>query len=148
MTSRLHAHSDAATRPPSAPGLPPWALGLGALVLAGVGLAFTNPSPADFQAFAAERLVDEISEELCGEGGLPVVLGLAIRNCRGLVQAQRAPLAAVVAQRTQRRNFGVLSVYRSEVGGQSLLRWRVPRFRSTVVAVAGQFVLISAQTVP
>jgi len=38
----------------------------------------------------------------------------------------------------------VLSVYTSEIGGQNLLRWRVPRFRSTVVGVAGQFVLVRA----
>jgi hypothetical protein len=140
MTSRLPGHSDASTRAHRA-------LGLVVLALAGAGLVFTNPSPADFQFFAAERLVDEISEELCGEGGLPVLMGLAIRNCQELVQAQRGPLAAVVARHTRRRNLGFMSLYRSEVGGQSLLLWRVPRFRSTVVAVAGQFVLISAATV-
>ena len=123
-----------------------WAPGLIMLGLAAGGLALTNPSPADFRAFAGDRLVEEISKELCGDGGVPVLLRMAINNCVGLVQAQRAALAAVVLSHTRRRNYGLLSVFESELGGQSLLRWQVPRFRSTVVGVAGQFVLISAAT--
>ena len=114
------------------------------VALAGAGLAFTNPSSADFQAYAADRLVDEISEEVCGEGGLPVLMQMALQNCQGLVLAQRGPLAALVAGHTRRHNLGLLSLYRSDVGGQTLLLWQVPRFRSTVVGVAGQFVLIRA----
>jgi hypothetical protein len=116
------------------------------LALAAGGLALTNPSPADFRAYASDRLVEELSEELCGDGGLPVLLRMAINNCVGLVKAQRAALAAVVLSHTRRRNYGLLSVFESELGGQSLLRWQVPRFRSTVVGVAGQFVLVSAAT--
>ena len=116
------------------------------LALAAGGLALTNPSPADFRAYAGDRLVEEISKELCGDGGVPVLLRMAINNCVGLVQAQRAALAAVVLSHTRRRSYGLLSVFESELGGQSLLRWQVPRFRSTVVGVAGQFVLISAAT--
>jgi len=116
------------------------------LALVGGGLALTNPSLGNFRAFASDRLVEEISKELCADGGVPVLLRMAINNCVGLVQAQRAALAAVVLSHTRRRNYGLLSVFESELGGQSLLRWQVPRFRSTVVGVAGQFVLISAAT--
>lgn len=114
------------------------------VLLAGAGLAITNPAPADFQAFAAERLVDEISEELCGDGGLPVLMRMAVTNCQELVQGQRSALAAAVAAHTRRSNLGLLSLYTSEIGGQTLLHWRVPRFRSTVVGLAGQFVLVWA----
>lgn len=123
-----------------------WASGLAVVALLGSGLAFTNPSSADFRAFASDRLVEEISKELCVDGGLPVLLRMAINNCLGLVQAQREALSAVVLSHTRRRNYGVLSVFESELGGQSLLRWQVPRFRATVVGVAAQFVLISAAT--
>ena len=122
----------------------PWVSGLVVVALAAAGLAITNPAPADFQAFAAERLVDEISEELCGDGGLPVLMRMAVTNCQDLVRAQRTALGTVVADHTRRTNLGLLSVYSSEIGGQSLLRWRVPRFRSTVVGAAGQFVLVRA----
>lgn len=142
-TPRLPGRSDAPIRAPGGSG---WALAAGALALAAGGLALTNPTSADFQTFAAERLVEEIGEEVCGEGGLPVLLRMAITNCQELVLAQRPALGAVVARHTRRTNLGVLSLYRSELGGQALLRWRVPRFRSTVVGVAGQFVLIGAST--
>lgn len=140
MTSRLPGRSD------GCPFCPPWALGLTLLALAGAALAITNPSAAEFEAYAADRLVDEISEEVCGDGGLPVLMRMAIQNCQELVLAQRTPLAALVASHTRRHNFGVLSLYRSDVGGQPVLLWRVPRLRSTVVGVAGQFVLIGAAT--
>ncbi|MCP9941656.1 DUF4359 domain-containing protein [Cyanobium sp. ATX 6E8] len=137
MTSRLPGRSDHFA-------CPPWAFGLILAALAGAGLAITNPSAADFQAYAAERLVDEISEEVCTDGGLPLLMRLGIQNCEELVLAQRTPLAALVAGHTRRHNLGVLSLYRSDIGGHKLLGWRVPRFRSTVVGVAGQFVLIGA----
>jgi hypothetical protein len=124
----------------------PWAPGLTVIALASGGLALINPSTDDFRGFAGERMVEEISKDLCGDGGLPVLMRMAIHNCAELVQAQRGALAAVVVSHTRRRNFGVFSVFDSELGGQSLLGWRVPRFRSTVVGVAGQFVLISAAT--
>ncbi|MDA0717842.1 MAG: DUF4359 domain-containing protein [Cyanobacteria bacterium] len=123
-----------------------WAPGLVLLAIAGGGLAFTNPSPAEFRAFASDRLLEEISKELCGDGGLPVMLRMAINNCVGLIQAQREILAAVVLSHTRRRNYGLVSVFESELGGQSLMSLKVPRFRSTVVGVAGQFVLIRAAT--
>ena len=123
-----------------------WAPGLLVLALVGGGLALTNPSLGNFRAFASDRLVEEISKELCADGGVPVLLRMAINNCVGLVEAQREALAAVVLSHTRRRNYGVVSVFETELGGQSLLRWQVPRFRSAVVGVAGQFVLISAAT--
>ena len=116
------------------------------LALVGGGLALTNPSLGNFRAFASDRLVEEISKELCADGGVPVLLRMAINNCVGLVEAQREALAAVVLSHTRRHNYGVVSVFETELGGQSLLRWQVPRFRSAVVGVAGQFVLISAAT--
>ena len=124
----------------------PWAPGLIVLALASGGLALINPSTDDFRGFDGDRLVEEIGRELCGEGGLPMLMRLAIHNCADLVQAQREALAAVVVSHTRRRNYGVFSVFDSELGGHLLLGWQVPRFRSTVVAVAGQFVLIRAAT--
>ena len=109
-----------------------------------LGLAVSNPTQLDFQQFAADRLVEEIAEELCVEADLPVLLRLAVGNCEQVVREQRAALAAVVQQHTRRTNLGICSLYRSEIGGQKLLDWRVPRFRSLALGVAGQFVLLQA----
>lgn len=119
----------------------------GAALLAAAGgmLAWTNPGPADYADFAADRLVQEVSSRLCDRGSLPTVLGLAGADCTALVASQRQGLAAVVQQQTRRINLGILSLYHSQLGGQQVLRWRVPRFEATVVAVAGQFVIVRAR---
>ncbi|MBE9172758.1 DUF4359 domain-containing protein [Cyanobium sp. LEGE 06143] len=119
----------------------------GAVLLAGAGgmLAWTNPGPAEFADFAAGRLVEEISSRVCESSTLPSVLGLPLADCAALVASQRNALGAVVQRQTRRTNFGVLSVYHSQLGGQQVLRWRVPRFEATVVGVAGRFVIVQAR---
>ena len=116
------------------------ALGAGALVL-------TNPSPADLESFASERLVEEITDELCSSNGLPVMMRLAISNCPQLVRSQRQTLGRLVRDHAHRLNLGLFSLYQAQIGGQTLLDWQVPRFHATVLAIAGNFVLVeSAQT--
>ena len=119
----------------------------GAALLAGAGgmLAWTNPGPSEFADFAADRLVEEISGRVCASSTLPSVLGLAVADCAALVASQRTALGAVVQRQTRRTNFGVLSVYHSQLGGQEVLRWRVPRFEATVVGLAGRFVIVQAR---
>ncbi len=116
----------------------------GVLGLLGLALGLSNPGMADFEGFAADRLVEEIAEELCVESDLPLLLTLAIGNCERMVRDQRGPLAAVVQQHTSRTNLGLVSLFRSEIGGQRLLAWRVPRFHALVLGVAGQFVVVHA----
>jgi hypothetical protein len=69
---------------------------------------------------------------------------LALPNCSELVQAQNVALAALVSRQTRRWNLGLLSVYRSDLGGQQVLIWQLPRFRATVIGVAGQFLVLQA----
>ena len=104
----------------------------------------SNPSPADLETFASERLVDEISDELCSGDGLPMVMRLALSNCHGLVHDQRQALGRLVRDQARRQNFGLFSIYRAEIGGQSLLTWQVPRFHATVLAIAGTFLLLDS----
>lgn len=123
-----------------------WIAALAGAGLAAAGLVLSNPSPADFQAFAAERLVEEIGEELCGQDGLPLLLRMAVANCPQVVRDQQGALASVVASHTKRLNLGLFSLYRSAVGGQTVLGWRLPRLRSTVLGIAGQFVLVQVSS--
>lgn len=108
------------------------------------GLVASNPSKEDFQRFAADRLVDEIAEELCREGQLPLLLRMAVGNCEQVVRDQRAALAAVVQMHTRRTNLGLFSLFQSRIGGQRLLDWRVPRFHALVLGAGGQFVVLQA----
>jgi hypothetical protein len=111
-----------------------------------VGLHITNPEPADFEQFAAERLTALITEELCGEDGLPMVMRLVIRDCPELVKSQSALLGRLARQHTQRRNLGVMSIYFTDLGGQQVLPdWRLPRYSAVTLAAAGRFLLIHSE---
>jgi len=120
----------------------PW----GAL-LAGLtaGLACTNPGPQAFQDFAAGRLSRLLRQELCHGEALPLMLRLVIRDCPGLVAAQRLPLGRLALHHSRRTNLGVFSLYTTELGGQKFLgSWSLPRYRSLTLALAGQFLVVHA----
>jgi hypothetical protein len=125
--------------PPSAPG---WGLLIAAL---GAGLALTNPGPASFEEFAADRLTGLLREELCREDGLPLMLRLVIQNCPAMVEAQRPVLGRLAALQTRRRDLGLLSLYSTSLGGQQLLpHWRLPRYEALTLGVAGHFLILRA----
>jgi hypothetical protein len=62
-----------------------------------------------------------------------------------LVQAQKTTLGRLALDHSHRSNLGLLSLYRTDLGGASLGRWRLPRFEALTLAVAGRFLLLSAQ---
>lgn len=118
-------------------------LGLLAVCAGAIGLALTNPGPEAYEEFAGERLSEALIEELCEPDGLPMVLRLIIRDCPGVIRSQRPVLGRLAVSQTRRRNLGLLSVYRTDLGGQELLgSWSLPRYRSLTLAAAGQFVLL------
>ena len=122
-----------------------WGLLLIALV---AGLVGTNPGPGAFEEFAAERLSDLIREEFCHQGGLPLMLRLVIQDCPGLVRSQRSLLGRLARQHSHRYNLGVVSLYRTELGGQRILpRWQLPRYEALTLGLAGQLLLLQAEEV-
>jgi hypothetical protein len=118
--------------------------GLLLAALAAAGLGLTNPTKDDFERFAAPRLVEAIEGEVCEGEVLPPMVRMALPNCAELVQAQSEAIAALVGRQTRRWNLGLFSLYRSEAGGQQVLLWTVPRFRATVLGIAGQFLVLHA----
>jgi len=122
---------------------------LPALVLAalaasavGGGLVLTNPGPAAFEDFAADQLVELLTRDLCSDGGLPMLMRVVVRDCPALVRSQRTPLGAWARQGTRRRNFGLFSLYSTNLGGQQLAQWQIPRYKATTLAAAGRFVVL------
>ncbi|MFM9101206.1 MAG: DUF4359 domain-containing protein [Cyanobium sp.] len=103
----------------------------------------TNPGRDDFEPFAAEQLTKAAVEELCDPSGLPVIARLMVRDCPGLIRSQRPVLGKLALAATQRRNFLLFSLYRTDLGGQQVLPdWRIPRYRATTLAAAGRFLLL------
>jgi hypothetical protein len=114
-----------------------------ALAALAAGLAWTNPGPAEFEAFAGDQLVSLLSEELCRNGGLPLSVQVLLRDCPGLISSQRSVLARLAGRGTRRINGGLFSLYVSELGGQVVLPGlRIPRLRALTLAGAGQFTVL------
>ncbi len=117
-----------------------------ALAATGVALAITNPSPEDFRAYAGERLVIVVTDELCS-GGLPMVLQLWVKDCPRLIREQEPVLAALAGQFSRRLNLGVASVFTTKLGGQDLLpTLRLPEYSVTTLGLAGQFVILHSSS--
>jgi len=125
------------------------AFGITAALLLACGLALTNPTPADFEDFAAVRLVHLADQELCHKPALPMLLQMVIPNCSALVQEQRQTLGRLAREHSRRLNLGLASVYSTNFGGQQLVpNWRLPRYGVTTLALAGHFVVLQTSTTP
>ncbi|MEB3348506.1 MAG: DUF4359 domain-containing protein [Cyanobacteriota bacterium] len=125
-------------------------IGLGVATVAGfsAGLVATNPNPQDFERFAAQRLTAEVSDKICNQEALPMVLQSLVGDCTLLVRSQGPVLGRLARDHSQRWNLGLLSLYTTEVGGQELPGgWRLPRYRASTLAVAGQFLLLETAEV-
>ncbi|MEB3199912.1 MAG: DUF4359 domain-containing protein [Synechococcaceae cyanobacterium] len=120
-------------------------LGLLAVTAGLIGLAATNPGQARFEDYAAEQLSELITREICLQGGLSGLLRMVLPDCPALVQAQRPVFGRLAWAQTRRHNYGLFSLYRTEMGGQQLLpNLRLPVYRATTLGIAGQLVLISS----
>ena len=109
----------------------------------GLGLVATNPGEEEFERFAADQITRAAELELCHEGGVPMLARLILRDCPRLIAAQHDLLGRLAVAATRRRNFGLLSLYRTDLGGQQLLPdWSIPRYSAITLAAAGRFFIL------
>jgi hypothetical protein len=131
-------------------------LGIAALTGGGVALALTNPETAEYEVFATETLTEYLQAEGCTEApglvagmlegmgelpdflnDLPGILGeFAQDQCISIVGSPPAQawLKGAIADNTERQNFGVLSIYRTDlsVAMPPPLRDDIPTYFETV----------------
>jgi hypothetical protein len=118
-------------------------LGLAVVAALTLGLVATNPGEEEFERFAADQLTRAAQLELCQDGGLPMLARLIVRDCPRLIAAQHDLLGRLALAATRRRNFGLLSLYRTDLGGQQLLPdWSIPRYSAITLAGAGRFFIL------
>jgi len=91
-----------------------------ALGILGAILVITNPRQARYNDYATARLVTYLNETFCAD--LPNLFGTDLQErCVELVDESRPRLQEIVADNTQRQNFGVLSLYYTELRPEELL---------------------------
>ncbi len=126
-----------------------WVLWPGLISAAVATLAWSNPPPRDFEDFAADQLVNLAVKEVCGPQGLPMLLQLVVQDCPKLMLSQRQTLGSLASQASHRWNFGLFSLYRTDLGGPTGLPGLVlPRYRALTLAGAGQFLVLHTETDP
>lgn len=78
-------------------------VGVGAL------LALTNPKQSDYEKYATLQLKEYLTDNICEEAGF------LQDQCRSLLETTRSQVEEIVARTTERKNFGVFSIYQTEL---------------------------------
>jgi hypothetical protein len=90
------------------------AVGGAALVALGASMALTNPGQDTYEQYAVEQLATYLKNEGCTQA--PPVLGDILQNqCKSLVDTGRPQLQQIISQTTQRQNFLLFSIYRTNL---------------------------------
>jgi hypothetical protein len=94
---------------------------LGAAILGvGIAMAITNPRQDAYNRYATQQLTAYLESNVCSEA--PQVLGnLLVDQCVSLLRNNQTELAEIVAQSTQRQNFGILSIYKTNLSASQFI---------------------------
>ena len=115
------------------------AIGGTVLTALGVTMALTNPSPDIYEEYAVEQLSTYLKNEGCTQ--VPVIWGNSLkRQCKTLVDKNRPQIEQLVSQTTQRQNFIVFSIYRTNLEVGSFL----PVYRFETLGVFQKFYIYKA----
>lgn len=110
------------------------------LVGLGVSMALTNPSQDTYEEYAVHQLTTYLKDEVCTQ--TPSTFGdLLQRQCKTLVDSGRPQLEQIIAKTTQRQNFVLFSVYRTQLDVGPLL----PAYHFETVGAFQNFYIYQAE---
>jgi Domain of unknown function (DUF4359) len=105
----------------------------GALLIGASGiLAATNPDQTSYESFAATQLTHYLGQEVCGDAAKDLGLG---QECEKLLRSRQSAIRRLVARQTERQNFLLFSIYRTNLELMAFL----PSYQFETVAALGQF---------
>lgn len=118
----------------------------------GIGMALTNPSPEDYEEFAVGQLQEIMEQEGCDNlpkeftGGIEIPEGLGNilqTQCPNIVEKASPILKRIITSSTQRQNFVILSIYRTDFSRNPVAGY-LPADQFATVAVFNRFYLYQA----
>lgn len=87
--------------------------GAGLCVLS-VVMAKTNPNQAKYEEYAAEQLTDYVKANVCNQ--TPKILERIIKfDCQSLVGSANPQIRQLIAEKTQRQDYLLFSVYSTDL---------------------------------
>lgn len=122
---------------------------VGGILAVGAASVLTNPSPEAYAVYGATQLSTYANTEVCAEA--PSVLGSDVlrAQCQQAIATLQPQIQQLLIARTERQNFGVFSLYRTEINLQDLLppeiatllatQINIPVYQSATAGVFNQF---------
>ncbi|MFK0730419.1 MAG: DUF4359 domain-containing protein [Gloeotrichia echinulata GP01] len=113
------------------------AAGLAAL---GVTMAKTNPSQAEYENYAVQRLTDYLKTDVCKKTQ-NIIENLIHLNCEKAVDSASPQIRPIISQTTQQQNLLFFSIYRTDLKLSDL----IPSYRFETVGAFNNFYTYSAE---
>ncbi|MBE8991603.1 DUF4359 domain-containing protein [Nostoc sp. LEGE 12450] len=107
------------------------AAGLAAL---GMTMAKTNPSQVEYEEYAVQRLTEYLKTDVCKKT-TNIIENLIHFNCDKLVDSANPQIQGIIARTTERQNFMIFSIYRTDLKINS---W-IPSYKFETVGAFDQF---------
>ena len=115
-----------------------------ALVGVGVAMAVTNPSQASYEEYATQQLAVYLRDNTCADAG-----ELLKDGCNQLLNENQSEIKELISANTQRQNFGVVSLYQTDLSVGKLLPSfldnLVPSYHFKTVGVFNNFQILEAK---
>jgi hypothetical protein len=113
------------------------AVGLAGL---GVAMATTNPSPADYEEYATQRLTEYLKQDVCAKT-TNFLENIIKSQCENFVVQAKPQMREIISRSTQQQNFVIFSIYRTDLKLSSL----IPIYKFETVGAFNNFYTYTAQ---
>ena len=111
-----------------------------ALISLGTAMAITNLGPKDYEEFAAEQLSDYLEENFCDRTESSIA-NILQQPCKDVVKSVQPQLQTIISQGTQRQNYLLFSIYKTELSIASFL----PAYEFETVGAFQNFYIYKAE---
>ncbi len=107
------------------------------ITLSGLGgvMMFTNPGQGAYEQYATEELAVYLKDSVCSQVSSTDLEGVLRNGCKILVDTGRPQITHLISQTTQRQNYVLFSVYRTELNFESTL----PSYQFETIGVLQNF---------
>lgn len=105
-----------------------------------IAMAVTNPDTSTYEEYAVEQLTTYLKDDVCSQ--VPQAFETLLKNsCAELIDSNRPQIQQILARSTQRQNFILFSIYRTNLSISSI----VPLYRFQTIGIMQNFYTYSAE---
>jgi Domain of unknown function (DUF4359) len=103
-------------------------------------MATTNPDSSTYEDYAVEKLTTYLKNDVCNQ--VPQAFAALVQNsCASIIESNRPQIRQVIARSTQRQNFILFSIYRTNLSITSV----VPLYQFQTIGLMQNFYTYSAE---